>query len=263
MLCYYAYSDLYQGSSAVRQAAAGPRCAPEVPEPAAGYNFALLKFTIDGNLLRSGPPDGTFEFVDTFSDGLPNSHLVCSPSPCIEEDGALQLAEFDDNGTLETVRFGRTLREDDVFLRIPFGIPGLFEPLVSGEGASEVRAFYRAVSPRDGEFYCLGIANGGFSLRESTALCVGSFEGQVGVAVNDAGGAITAADPVDLSAAQGIVLRLLVVDAFKLVVPFYSLDGGLTFKQAANWDFFDRFTPIFQRVTFAFPFLQGGRVVED
>jgi len=230
-----------------------------------GYEFALLDFTIDGNLL-GGTVDGTYEFVDSFADGDPNvpptAFLSCHPSPCIESGGALQLAEDDANGAVESIRFSTTFREDTALLLIPAG-GGLFEPLFDTQGGSEIRALFRAVVPREGEFYAVGIVNGGAGIIESTALQVGNVGGLVGVSVSDANGTLLAADLVDVGSANGILLRLEVDDLNNLVRASYSVDAGQSFRSAeADWLLFNGHTTIFQEVGFAFPFAQGGRALE-
>jgi hypothetical protein len=76
--------------------------------------------------------------------------------------------------------------------------------------------------------------------------------------VNDHTGTFIGSDPVELPAGGFILLRLAVNDSGKQVIASYSVDNGVTFKEANKFGFFLRHGTIFNATSTARIFAQGG-----
>lgn len=234
---------------------------------AAGFDFAMDEFSIDGNYLSFGNRDGFINFSDDFEDGLTgwnvNTFFLCIRSACYEEDGYFQLRESDEYNVAN--HFGFTFIEDFSYLLLPTSTPDIYDALMDGRGDSVITATFRPDVPTGTEFYGFGIINGGSGFVESTAIIVKQFRvgfGPIMVSVNDHTGTVLAGNIIDLSGAQSVTLRLEVDDTTNTVRASYRIDGG-AYKDATTWNNYVRDGTIFQNsqnINWAFPFIHAGRI---
>lgn len=236
-------------------------------------DYKLLSFEIVGNISAA---DG--RFVDNFNDGLITEGSTASfsfiPGPGVEEGGALRLRSID--GVTVAPIF------DDLLL---FKLAALDQPetrLSNGRGDSGIEVLFLTDpleprgTPDSTDFYSLVLGEGtpnelshlvGIVVARSTD---GLQETRVSLVVPDpVGGFLTIAeDPVDLTAALGILLRLELIDDDRpttlfddegnRVVASYRLSNSSQFKSADEWERFTRHGRLFESSMEAFPFVAVG-----
>jgi hypothetical protein len=223
--------------------------------PTPSFDFAMAFLSIDGNILKRGNADGLSDFIDNFSDGSLTTFPTAAfffpqgVDKTLERAGFLRFESAD--GYQTASRFGFTYIEDDAFLNN--------FPLVNGGGSAVITASFRADKPAPNQFYGIGVRNFGLAILESCVITVGNgSDGEPRVRVNDHTGTFIAVDRVALPEGGSVLLRLSVDDSAQQIIASYSVDNGVTFKQANNFGFFLRHGTIFNATSTARIFAQGG-----
>ena len=215
------------------------------------YDSVVSFFGVDGNILNSGPVDGSFDFFDNFNDKsidtAPTSFFNF-PQVVKEFDGFLRFRSCDGGKTI--TRFGSSFKEDKAILD---------HTIKDGLGNSEILVAFGADVPFDNkQYYGVGLTNIGESVSEMVFLGVrkGS-NSDVEIFVTNNGKEI-ASDPTDFPKRGFVTLKLVVNDAANMVFASYSLDNGQTFKESEDFDSFAQHGEIFNSSIELSIFLSGG-----
>ncbi len=196
---------------------------------AALFDFALDSLSVDGNILGRANPDGVPDFLDHFDDGSlvtpPTASLVAA-SPLAESGGFLRFRDTDGS------RSNSNLNLD---------IAILGNHLTDGGGDAEIKASFRGDDPALLRFYGVGVWT-----ADSEAVwffVVGLRDGPWVFVTGPEG--LLAADPVALPQAGSILLKMFIDDDSDQAIPAYSLDGGASFKDASQFQIFQRYGTLF------------------
>lgn len=232
------------------------------PVFAVGFDYGLDELRVTGNL----------EFLDDFEDGSrttpPTSAFVDYRSTVtVEGDGLLILDS--DNGSFPRPDLGVNLEWIE-------GLVDLTPPIVDGgSGTTRISASFRPDVPPEGfdgrmnSHYGIVLGTEGF---QSVEIGIGNVLGFPNVFFYDnrifadptTGGSLGQDYVFPLSSITGnIVLELVIDHASDSVLPRYSVDGGATFVEGADWIYAARPGPVFDTGNEAFvSFFAFGEVPE-
>jgi len=218
---------------------------PDIPP----FDFAVDSFSIDGNIIGSGNPDGIPDFFDEFNDNRldipPTSQFFFTQGEAFtnESDGFLRFQSID--GTfIRSIGGGQFQAFDDA------KTPSFF---LDGQGNSTITAVYRADEPGEGRFYSLGLASQIDPQQEASIIFVSMVQIPAGTFVFAGDETTTfAGQQVDLSTTSRIHLRLQIDDVLNAATFAFSLNGT-TFTTL-----FILSNAIFILDPDVFSFMQGG-----
>ena len=221
------------------------------PVFAAGFDYGLDELRVTGNL----------EFVDDFEDGSrttpPTSAFVdYSTTMSVEENGFLVLDS--DNGSFPRPDLGVDLEWIEGFV-------DLATPIVDGgSGTTTISASFRPDVPPAGFDGTMNSHYGivpGTEDFQSVEIGVAEFLGTLNIFFFDnrifadpgTGGSLGQAFVFPLSSiTDNIVVELAIDHASDTVLPRYSVDGGATFVEGADWQFAAEPGPVFDAGNEAF-----------
>jgi hypothetical protein len=199
----------------------------------ASYDFAVDFVSIVGNIdAVAGCDSPEFDFVDDFGDGLASSGCTAELNQVLgtfaESSGFLQMPGPDAGIPQEGGYLGHVVQFDQI--------------LVDGLGDAEFVASFRADIPSNApgpSLYGIKIVDdrlGPFlqaviiqiqpdDTGQTVIRAYRSHPTDIGVSIET---------PIDLASVSRIDLKLEFLDAADLVLPFYSVDGGMTYKRILN-----------------------------
>jgi len=198
-----------------------------------GFDYAVDEFRMTGNV----------EFFDDFEDGSrttpPTSAFVDYNGTVTVEAGGFLVLDSD-NGSFPRPDLGQDLNWIEGFVDAPLIVDG-------GSGTSTISAAFRPDIPPAGfdgsEFSSYGIYLGTEALQGVEITVDQAFLGVLRISFYDdrlfpsqAGRLGVAAVPVSSLTDDNIVLELVIDHATDTVLPRYSLDGGATFVEGADWN---------------------------